>query len=340
MRYFSPSLHKSLRNNKKDSLQKRKPNTKQRSVANGRHVSIIEDINTDYKSTKGVIFSDRIHTSNSLKIFQKVLETSELVVQVISASDPDGTRLNLLEQKIKSLDEMYCVLVMNKCDLIPVWVTKRWLYKLRHEIFTIAFSASTTQPVGKVALLSVLRRYSQLSQQKTINRISIVGILNVGKSSIVNTLKGRRVCRTDINPHTTKICQFVKLKKNILLIDYPGVECDTSNDVEINVVSTGLIRIDNLKHTSGFIFELMRRITSEHIKCAFTLNSWSNTTEFLRQLSQMTGNLLTNNKPDIDSAAKKVLRRLLTGRIPLLTLPNTRTLYDRGFNPRNVLQII
>jgi hypothetical protein len=61
----------------------------------------------------------------------------------------------------------HMILLMNKCDLVPAWVTKRWLHTLSREYPTLAFHASQTGAFGKGALLSVLRQLARLKGDKS-----------------------------------------------------------------------------------------------------------------------------------------------------------------------------
>ena len=76
---------------------------------------------------------------------------------------------------------------------VPAWVTKRWLHTLSREYPTLAFHASITNPFGKGSLLSLLRQLSRLRSDKKYISVGFVGDPNVGKSSIINTLRTKKV---------------------------------------------------------------------------------------------------------------------------------------------------
>ena len=78
---------------------------------------------------------------------------------------------------------------------VPSWVTKRWLHHLSREFPTLAFHASITNPFGKGALLSLLRQLSRLRADKQAISVGFVGYPNVGKSSVINTLRTKKVRR-------------------------------------------------------------------------------------------------------------------------------------------------
>lgn len=78
---------------------------------------------------------------------------------------------------------------------VPSWVTKRWLHHLSREFPVLAFHASITNPFGKGALLSLLRQLARLRSDKQAISVGFVGYPNVGKSSVINTLRTKKVRR-------------------------------------------------------------------------------------------------------------------------------------------------
>jgi ribosome biogenesis GTPase A len=76
-------------------------------------------------------------------------------------------------------------------------VTKRWLHTLSREFPTLAFHASITNPFGKGALLSLLRQLARLRSDKQAISVGFIGYPNVGKSSVINALRTKKVrCQT------------------------------------------------------------------------------------------------------------------------------------------------
>eukprot|EP00879_Flechtneria_rotunda_P028722 GHRR01030937.1.p1 GENE.GHRR01030937.1~~GHRR01030937.1.p1 ORF type:complete len:237 (+),score=60.85 GHRR01030937.1:778-1488(+) len=124
----------------------------------------------------------------------KVLDSSDVVIQVLDARDPEGTRCKFLEQHIrKTARHKHLLLLLNKCDLVPAWVTKRWLHHLSRDYPTLAFHASITNPFGKGALLSLLRQLARLRSDKQAVSVGFIGYPNVGKSSVINSLRTKKV---------------------------------------------------------------------------------------------------------------------------------------------------
>lgn len=121
------------------------------------------------------------------KEFRKVVEASDVILEVLDARDPLGCRVNEVEELIASFGpSKRLVLVLNKIDLVPRDVSQKWLKWLRKSHPTIPFHA--TAPHTSIrALFSLLKHHA--SQINGVSRVGIIGFPNVGKSSIINALK-------------------------------------------------------------------------------------------------------------------------------------------------------
>ena len=162
--------------------------------------------------------SRRIHA----ELF-KVIDSSDVVIQVLDARDPMGTRSQYLENFLKTEKKhKHLVFILNKCDLVPTWVTKGWIVHLSASVPTLAFHASITKSFGKGALINLLRQFSKLHSDKKQISVGFIGYPNVGKSSIINTLKAKKCCNVAPLAGETKVWQYVSLFRRVNLIDCPG----------------------------------------------------------------------------------------------------------------------
>jgi nuclear GTP-binding protein len=111
---------------------------------------------------------------------------------------------------------------------------------LSKEYPTLAFHASITNPFGKGSLIQLLRQFGKLhGDQKQIS-VGFIGYPNVGKSSIINTLKKKKVCKVAPIPGETKVWQYITLMRKIYLIDCPGVVYNVG-DSEDDIILKGVV---------------------------------------------------------------------------------------------------
>lgn len=99
----------------------------------------------------------------------KVLDCSDVVIEVVDARNVPGTRSIHIENHIKKKNtHKHLIIVLNKCDLVPAWVTKKWIKILSKDFPTLAFHASITNSFGKGALISLLRQFGKLHSVRNL----------------------------------------------------------------------------------------------------------------------------------------------------------------------------
>ncbi|KAG0055289.1 GTPase required for pre-60S ribosomal subunit nuclear export and maturation [Gryganskiella cystojenkinii] len=252
----------------------------------------------------------------------KVIDSSDVVIHVLDARDPMGTRCSNVEYHIKKeARHKQLIFVLNKCDLVPTWVTAKWVKTLSKEYPTLAFHASINNSFGKGSLIQLLRQFSTLHSDKKQISVGFIGYPNTGKSSIINTLRGKKVCNVAPIPGETKVWQYITLMKRIYLIDCPGVVHPSTTDTETDIVLKGVVRVENIKQPDDYIPELLKRVRPEYIQRTYELDHWEDSVDFLTQLAKRTGKLIKGGEADLGSVAKMVLNDWLRGKIPYYTAP-------------------
>jgi len=257
----------------------------------------------------------------------KVIDSSDVVVEVIDARDPDGTRCKHIEEFMrKEKPHKHLILLMNKVDLVPTWVTKKWLSILSKELPTIAFHASIQHSFGKGSLINILRQFRQLHKDRKQISIGFIGYPNVGKSSVVNTLRKKKVCKAAPLAGETKYWQYVTLMKRIFLIDCPGVVYP-QGDSETQIILKGVVRVENVTDPENHIQGVLDRVRPEHLRRHYGMdkpgvdNTWVDVEDFLSKIALMSGRLLKGGDPDLSTVAKMVLNDFQRGKLPFYTLP-------------------
>ncbi|OMH85491.1 Nucleolar GTP-binding protein 2 [Zancudomyces culisetae] len=252
----------------------------------------------------------------------KVIDSSDVVVHVLDARDPVGTRCRQVEKYIsKEAPHKHLIYVLNKVDLVPTWVTSRWVKHLSKERPTLAFHASINNSFGKGSLIQLLRQFSKLHSDKKQISVGFIGYPNTGKSSIINTLRKKKVCNVAPIPGETKVWQYITLMRRIYLIDCPGVIQSNTSDTDIDIVLRGSVRSNNLESPEDYIPEILSRVRKEYIQRTYNIENWADSTEFLTELAQSTGKLNKGNQPDLHVVSKMVINDWLRGKLPRYVLP-------------------
>ncbi|KAH9926424.1 NUC091 domain-containing protein [Fomitopsis serialis] len=246
----------------------------------------------------------------------KVIDSSDVILHILDARDPMGTLCeSVLEFIRKEKAHKQVVLIINKCDLVPNWVTARYIQHLTPRYPTLAFHASPNHSFGKGSLIQLLRQFSQLHSDKKQISVGFVGYPNVGKSSVINTLKSGKVCTVAPVPGETKVWQYITLTKRIYLIDCPGIT---------STVLKGVVRVEALATPSEHIPALMARVKPVYLSRTYNVplpdpddpsKGWE-PEALLDKLGRMKGRLLKGGEPDHEAVAKILLSDWVRGRIP------------------------
>ncbi|CAI5781853.1 GTP-binding 2 [Podarcis lilfordi] len=251
----------------------------------------------------------------------KVIDSSDVVVQVLDARDPLGTRSPHVETYLKKEKPWkHLIFVLNKCDLVPTWATKRWVAILSQEYPTLAFHASLTNPFGKGAFIQLLRQFGKLHVDKKQISVGFIGYPNVGKSSVINTLRSKKVCNVAPIAGETKVWQYITLMRRIFLIDCPGVVYP-SGDTETDIVLKGVVQVEKIKCPEDHIAAVLERAKPEYISKTYKVDFWENAEDFLEKLAFQMGKLLKGGEPDVSTVSKMVLNDWQRGRIPFFVKP-------------------
>ena len=285
------------------------------------------------------------------KEFNKVVEASDVIIEVLDARDPMGCRCLNIEKAILSKHmNKKIILLLNKIDMIPKEAVQKWLEYLRTEFPTIAFKSNTQKQsknlsqgttedmkgcLGADTLMQLLKNYSRSEDIKKTITVGIIGYPNVGKSSVINSLKRSKVAVVGSRPGVTTSAKEIQLDSNIKLIDSPGI-IFASASLDSDVILRNAVRIEQLEDTVEPVRIILTRCKPERLMARYNVSKFETAEEFLTQVAKASGKLLKGGKPNIQEAGKIVLRDWNTGKISFYTLPPKRadTVVDQ-FNMDN-----
>ncbi|XP_063716632.1 uncharacterized protein LOC134844087 [Symsagittifera roscoffensis] len=251
----------------------------------------------------------------------KVIDSSDILLYVLDARNPMGTRSPVVENYLKKEKRhKHLVFIVNKVDLVPTWVTKAWVALFSREYPTMAMHSNMKNPFGKGALIQLLRQFSVLHKDLKQISVGIIGYPNVGKSSVINTLRKKKVCKVAPIAGETKVWQYITLMKRIYLIDCPGVVYN-SQESDTELLLKGAVRVENVPQPEQHIDQVLQCVNKYALSKIYDIGDWTDANDFLERLAYRTGKLFKKAEPDITCVAKMVINDFQRGRLPYFVNP-------------------
>ncbi len=247
------------------------------------------------------------------RVVREVIDEADVVVEVVDARDPIGTRNRKLENIIME-EGKPLLIVMNKADLVP----KEWAeeYKRKSEIPLVFISARERKGTG-ILRKEIKKLARPLLEEQEKVKVALIGYPNVGKSTIINTLKGKRAVGTAPIPGYTKGKQLIRLSKKIWLLDSPGVVPIDDFD---ELVIKGGFPADKIDEPVKPALKLIGRILEtrkEAITEKFGIEKFESEEEVLRKIGEKRGLIKSGGEVDLEETARWFLREWQTGRFTL-----------------------
>jgi len=263
------------------------------------------------------------HMHKASKQIKEALPGVDILIEVLDARIPFSSENPLLAE-IRG--DKPCIKVLSKTDLADPEATALWQAYLEKQQGVKTLAIRTDQPEKALQLMDLCRKMmpNKVKNEKTIHTM-IVGIPNVGKSTLINTLAGRIIAKTGNEPAVTKAQQRIKLDDGITLSDTPGVMWPNveNKNSGYRLAATGAIRDTAMDYTdvAFYAVDFMAKHYPERLLERYELDSLPNSElEMLEAIGQKRGCLRGGGQVDLDRVSKIFITELRAGTLGLLTL--------------------
>ena len=269
------------------------------------------------------------HMKKTKEMVQNNLKLVDVVIELLDARIPLSSKNPEIDKLAQNKPR---VVVLNKSDLSDKAKLNKWIsYYQSNGIKAIPVDTLKGNGVNKIveecknATKEKMDALKEKGRKERAIRVMIVGVPNVGKSSLINKLTGRKSTQTGDRPGVTKGKQWVRLKGNLELLDTPGILWPKFEDqkIALNLAFTRAIKDEILDiDTLGLKFiEKMSEIEPEKLKARYKLDSLGEEPlETMEMIGRKRGFILGRNELDYTRIAKTVLNEFREGKLGQITL--------------------
>lgn len=284
----------------------------------------------NYVRGEGVLNWYPGHMAKTKRLIRENLKWVDVVLELIDARLPVSSRNPILPDLLK---QKPLVLLFNKADLADEKATEAWLAHYRRQNYSVlTFNALQNRSKERKRLYNLVRKQAQEELRRRtkrgiknkIVRLMIIGIPNVGKSTLINNLKGRRVAATGKRPGVTKGKQWIRLDNNLELLDLPGILWPKIDDPEVGykLAVTGAIKeeIYDPLPLAFWLIEWLKENKAGCLKTIYQIQETQTANLVLTALCEKRGFLQTGGGFDLEKGALFLLREFEQGRLGRVTM--------------------
>lgn len=275
------------------------------------------------------------HMTRARREIQGKLKLIDIVIELLDSRIPLASRNPMIDEILQGKPRL---VVLNKYDLADPKVTEQWItYFAKRELQALPLDSSTGYRVNEIVPRCKELFADKIAAQirKGINprpmRALIVGIPNVGKSTLINRMAGRHIAATGDKPGVTKGQQWIKMGKEMELLDTPGILWPKFEDQEVGMklAATGAIKeqLLNIEDVAFYALRYLARNYRGNLIDRYELDLPSKETlssdevvQLMEEIGRKRGCLQSGGTVNLEKASGVILRELRAGKMGRISL--------------------
>ena len=268
------------------------------------------------------------HMTKARRAMQEDIKLIDVIIELVDSRVPYSSKNPDIDTLANGKSR---ILLMNKYDLADNKVTDQWIKYYEDKGYFVAKVNSKNgkgvRAVNDVIQKACKEKIERDRKRGIINRpirAMIVGIPNVGKSTFINSFAGKACTKTGNKPGVTKGKQWIRLNKNVELLDTPGILWPKFEDqkVGLRLAFIGSIKDElyNIYELSLLLIQFLNEKYPGSISNLYNIEPSDNEVEILERIAEVRGCLKSGAQYDLDKAGKCLVDDFRAGKLGEITL--------------------
>ena len=269
------------------------------------------------------------HMAKTKREIKEKIDLIDIVFEVIDARIPYSSKNKDIDDIIKNKPR---VIIMTKIDLCDINKTNKWVKYYENMGYIVIPMDLVNNPNIKIIFDKIKPIIDEINNKRISKglkarkaRILVVGVPNVGKSTLINRLVGKKSTNVGNKPGITKNLEWIRINDKLELLDTPGILWPRldNNNIAYNLTSMTAIK-EEVLDTEDLAIYIIKKMLSEYkdnIVNRYNITSTEDVIEVLDQIGKKIG-AVRNNETDYERVYKKVIKDLQDGYLGKVTFDN------------------
>ena len=268
------------------------------------------------------------HMTKAMRQMKEDIKLIDLVIELLDARIPLSSRNPDIDDLGKNKARL---VLLNKSDLADETDNNKWIQYFKDKgIIALKINSKNKQGIKEInnaVQIACKEKIERDKKRGIINRpvrAMVVGIPNVGKSTFINAYAGRAAAKTGNKPGVTKGKQWIKLNKNLELLDTPGILWPKFDNqtIGMHLAFIGSIN-DNILDVTELAYQLVKLLATTYPKVVverYKIEGHEDPLQVMYQVAEVRGCKLKGNQADLEKTSKIIMDDFRAGKLGRITL--------------------